>query len=145
LNIRLHLYITHKIKRQILHESKILCWITNVLSIYWVNFTTLSNVSLFCFMAVAKHYCLLNFYCYETSKIGLRAPRHCWRSQPWQLQFTLQSPNWQLRRNEVLSLWRDWRTFRAIVQDRNQRTCYIKKASLQYTLVASNDWGVHQN
>ena len=24
-----------------------------------------------------------------------------------------------------ISLWRDWRTFRAIIQDRNQGTCYI--------------------
>jgi len=28
-----------------------------------------------------------------------------------------------------ISLWRDWRTFRAIVQDRNQRTCYITSPS----------------
>ena len=28
-----------------------------------------------------------------------------------------------------ISLWRDWRTFRAIVQDRNQGTCYITSPS----------------
>jgi len=28
-----------------------------------------------------------------------------------------------------ISLWREWRTFRAIVQDRNQGTCYITSPS----------------